>query len=43
MNVYTSIEDGMKKQTMGRLHDALQTTVAGAVAGRETTQLRTVG
>jgi hypothetical protein len=25
MNIYTSVEDGLKKQAMDRLHEALQT------------------
>lgn len=33
MNLYTSVEDGLKKQAMGRLHDALQEAVGGPVGG----------
>ena len=40
MNVYTSVQDSLKKQAMGRLHDALESATAGSAAGSTSGKLR---
>ena len=43
MNVYTSVEDSsLKKQAMGRLHEALNQQTTGAVTGSRPDGLRAV-
>jgi hypothetical protein len=42
MEMYTSIQDRLKKQAMGRLHVALQTPVAGSAAVNPPEMLRLV-
>lgn len=43
MNIYTSVEDGLKKQAMGRLHDALQKPTGLSTGLPEDDKLRTAG
>jgi integrase len=43
MNVYTSVEDGLKKQAMGRLHEALTHSAGRAVGGPESKKLHLTG
>ncbi len=43
MNVYTSVEDSLKKQAMGRLHEALSYPAGTSTGPRDPKKLRVVG